>query len=303
MRRFPPAVLVAAVALSLCFAAAPARAGKTQVVLLGTGNPNADPAHSGPAVAVVVDGLPYLFDCGPGVVRRAAAAFQKGVSALKVTNLKTLFVTHLHSDHTAGYPDLILTPWVLGRDAPLEVYGPPGIRKMTRHILKAYREDIQVRLRGLEPANNVGYKVRVHEIRPGVVFRDGNIVVKAFPVRHGEWKHAFGFRIETPDRVVVISGDRGPSSDIAEYCRGCDLLIHEVYSIKGWKSRKPEWRKYHADVHTSSRELGELAAKVRPGLVVLYHELLWGSTPEELLEEIREVYDGKVVFGNDLDVF
>jgi ribonuclease BN (tRNA processing enzyme) len=254
-------------------------------------------------VAVIVDDTPYLFDCGPGVVRRAATAFQNGISALKVSNLKIAFLTHLHSDHTAGYPDLIFSPWVLGRDEPLEVFGPPGVKNMTRHILRAYREDIHVRLHGLEPANHVGYKVHAHEIRPGVVFKDKNVVIRAFPVRHGEWKYAFGFRIETPDRVVVISGDRGPSSDIAGYCRGCDVLIHEVYSMKGWKTRKPEWQRYHVSVRTSSRELGELAAGVRPGLVILYHELLWGSTPEELLAEIGEFYNGKVVFGNDLDVF
>ena len=124
----------------------------TQIVLLGTGNPNADPLRSGPAVAIVVNGTPYLIDSGPGVVRRAAAAHQAGIPGLEVSNLKRLFVTHLHSDHTLGYPDLILTPWVLGRDEPLEVYGPKGIAAMTNHILKAYDEDIRLRIDGLRLA-------------------------------------------------------------------------------------------------------------------------------------------------------
>ena len=115
----------------------------TAVVLLGTGTPNADPDRSGPAVAVVVNGQPYLVDFGPGVVRRAAAASRSGVDALEVTNLTRAFVTHLHSDHTVGYADLIFTPWVLGRAVPLQVYGPKGLRAMTRHLTAAYREDIK----------------------------------------------------------------------------------------------------------------------------------------------------------------
>src|SRR6187431_2991239 len=115
---------------------------KTRIVLLGTGTPSPDPERSGPATAIVVNGTPYLIDFGPGVVRRIAAASQKGVPGLSVLNIKHVFLTHLHSDHTAGYPDLILTPWVLDRTAPLQVFGPKGIKRMTEHILKAYGEDI-----------------------------------------------------------------------------------------------------------------------------------------------------------------
>src|SRR5262249_9889980 len=125
---------------------------KTQVVMLGTGTPNADPERSGPSVAIVVNDTPYLIDFGPGVVRRASAAFNPGVKGLEVKNLNRAFVTHLHSDHTAGYPDLMLTPWVLERRSPLEVYGPKGISAMTRLITKAYREDIEIRLHGGEPS-------------------------------------------------------------------------------------------------------------------------------------------------------
>ena len=120
---------------------------RTQVILLGTGTPNADPARSGPATAVVVDGVPYIVDCGPGVVRRAAAA------GLKASSLGHVFITHLHTDHTLGLPDLIFTCWVLERGQPLQVYGPPGTKRMTDHILAAYDEDIRIRLDGFEPAN------------------------------------------------------------------------------------------------------------------------------------------------------
>ncbi len=276
---------------------------RTQVVLLGTGTPNADPDRSGPAVAIVVNDTPYVIDCGPGVVRRAAAAQRQGVKGLAVEKLRRLFVTHLHSDHTAGLADFIFTPAVLERDAPLEIYGPPGIRKMTDHILKAYAEDIEIRLRGLEPAKPRGYEVRAGELKPGVVYRDENVTVKAFPVKHGSWKHAYGFRFETADRTIVISGDCALSESVIDACNGCDVLIHEVYSTAGFARRPPEWQRYHANFHTSSQELAGLAAKAKPGLLILYHQLLWGTTPEQLLGEIRQGYQGRVVSGSDLDVY
>jgi len=276
---------------------------QTQIVLLGTGTPNAEPDRSGTSIAIIVNGVPYIIDCGPGVVRRASAAYQAGVKGLELSNLKIAFITHLHSDHTVGYPDLIFTPWVLGRDKPLEVYGPPGIRSMTEHILKAYEEDIKVRVEGLEPANTEGYKVNVHEIGSGLIYEDENVRVKSFPVKHGSWKYAFGFRFETPDRIIVISGDTVPTDTIIENAEGCDVLIHEVYAEAWFKRRKPEWKKYHASSHTSSRELAEIAKKVKPGLLILYHQLHNGTTEEELLEEMREIYKGKVVYGHDLEVY
>jgi ribonuclease BN (tRNA processing enzyme) len=275
----------------------------TQVVLLGTGNPNADPERSGPSVAIVVNDRPYIVDFGPGVVRRAAAAFRKGIKGLAVKNLDRAFVTHLHSDHTAGYPDLILTPWVLERKEPLRVFGPKGIKAMTVHTLRAYSEDIAIRLRGGEPSNKTGYQVIANEIKPGVVYKDENVTVKAFLVNHGSWSEAYGFRFETPDRTIVISGDCGPSSAIIQNCNGCDVLIHEVYSQSGFATRPPEWQKYHSRYHTSSRELAELASKAKPGLLVLYHQLFWGTSEDDLLKEVRAGYSGKVVSGRDLDVY
>jgi ribonuclease BN (tRNA processing enzyme) len=279
------------------------RIPQSSIVLLGTGTPNADPDRSGPSVAIVVNDTPYLVDFGPGVVRRAAAAHRKGVKGLAVQNLKIAFATHLHSDHTVGYPDLIFTPAVLDRNAPLEVYGPPGIKAMTEHILKAYEQDIEMRIKGLEQGNPEAYKVNAHEIQPGVIYKDQNVTVKAFPVRHGSWPAAYGYRFETPDRTIVISGDCAPSPSIIENCNGCDVLIHEVYSQVAFAKRPPKWQKYHSNFHTSSRELAEIATKARPGLLILYHQLIWDLTEEELLKEIRAVYKGKVVSGHDLDIY
>ncbi|HMV51508.1 MAG TPA: MBL fold metallo-hydrolase [Blastocatellia bacterium] len=296
-------LLILAGLMLLCGAVISAQQSKTQCVLLGTGTPNADPDRFGPAVAVVVNDVPYVVDSGPGVVRRAAAAARNGVKGLAVEKLRRLFLTHLHSDHTTGLPDFIFTPAVLDRDAPLEIYGPQGTKRMTDLILKAYAEDIEIRLRGLEPAKPRGYDVRSQDVKPGVIYKDANVTVKAFAVKHGSWKHAYGYRFETPDRVIVISGDCAPSQSIIEACNGCDVLVHEVYSTTGFARRPPEWQRYHSNFHTSSKELAELATKAKPKLLVLYHQLLWGATKEQLLEEIGKGYSGKVVFGNDLDVF
>jgi ribonuclease BN (tRNA processing enzyme) len=275
---------------------------RTKVVLLGTGTPNADPDRSGPAVAVVVNDTPYLVDFGPGVVRRAAAAQRLGVAGLAVERLARAFLTHLHSDHTAGYPDLILTPWVLEREVPLQVYGPAGIRAMTEHVLAAYREDIRERTQGLEPANVTGHLVQVNEIGPGIVYEDGNVQVEALAANHGAWP-SLSYRFVTAGRTVVISGDTAPYKGMAEAYAGCDLLVHEVYSAAGLAQRPPAWRRYHEHVHTSTTELAAVAAEARPGLLVLTHQLFWGVTEEELVAEIREGYDGRVVSGRDLDVF
>jgi len=282
---------------------AAAAAARTQVVLLGTGTPNAEPDRSGPAVAVVVDQTSYLIDAGPGVVRRAAAAFRKGITALEPKRLRLAFLTHLHSDHTAGYPDLILTPAVLERDAPLVVYGPKGTREMTSHILQAWAADVDIRTHDLEPSKPAGYEVRAADVDPGVIFGDGLVSVSAIPVRHGAWKSAYAYRFVTPDRTIVISGDTAPADTIVAACNQCDILVHEVYSEAGFATRPPEWQRYHRAYHTSSVELAALAARARPKLLVLTHQLYWGVSDDALLAEIRQIYAGKVVSGRDLDVY
>jgi ribonuclease Z len=278
----------------------------TQVVLLGTGTPNVDPERSGPAVAIVVNDTPYLVDFGPGVVRRAAAmspTWGGTMQALETGNLKHAFLTHLHSDHSAGLSDLILSPWVMGRDAPLELYGPEGISSMADHVLKAYEADIRYRVDGLEPANDYGWRVNSHEIVGGVIFEDDNVSVEAMRVRHGTWKNAFAYKFTTPDRVIVVSGDIAPDTKFEEWARGADILIHEVYSVEGFARKTPDWQKYHSNNHTSTHELGEIASRTKPKLLILYHILFWGASEATVLKEVREKYDGDVVLGNDLDTY
>ena len=275
----------------------------TQVVLLGTGTPNAEPDRAGSALAIVVNDTPYLVDAGPGIVRRANEAFEKGVEGLAVSNLSTVFLTHLHTDHTVGLPDLIYTPWVLERESPIVIIGPAGTEAMAEHLVLAYQGDVRVRVEGLEPANPTGHQVDARDVEPGVVFQDGNVKVTAFDVSHGEWSQAFGYRFETPDRTVVVSGDTRPVESIVEFCSGCDILVHEVYSQARWELRREDWKRYHAASHTSGVELGELAARADPALLVLTHQLLWGATPEELLAEVRQGFGGNIAYGRDLDVF
>ena len=280
-----------------------AEKAQTKVVLLGTGTPRPYPDRSGPATAIVVGERAYLVDFGPGVVRRASAAAEKGTPELASTNLKIAFLTHLHSDHTAGYPDLILTPWVMGR-TELDVYGPEGLEEMTKHVLEAWWQDIEIRTKGLEQRHAL--VVRAHDVKPGVVYKDERVTVTVFRVPHGQWPEAFGYRFDTPGKSIVISGDTSPSEEIVAHCQPCDVLIHEVYSPESVLIM-PDYKMYRAKYHTSTSELAEIANRAKPGILVIYHTSGRGPNgripDDQLLHEIQKTYHGKVVIGHDLEVY
>ena len=297
---------VFAFCLLVCLKIAIADEG-TQVVLLGTGTPNPDPQRSGPSVAIVVDDQAYLVDFGPGVVRRASSMSPRyggEFDALDVSKLNRAFVTHLHSDHTTGFADLILTPWVEERETPLVVYGPEGIANMAEHLLKAYQADIHYRLYSNQPANNEGWRVEAHEIQEdGEVYKDDKVVVEAFRVKHGNWPNAYAYRFTTPDRVIVVSGDAALDKSIEKYARDADILVHEVFVEKGLlENRTPKWQAYHRNNHTSAIELGQLAQRAGVKTLVLYHILFFGSNQKQLVAEIRQNFKGEIVVGNDLEV-
>lgn len=301
-------ILVSALA-SAC-AALPARSqvptdtSRARVVLLGTGTPIPDPERSGPGLAIVVHGASYIVDAGPGIVRRATAAARRdAIGGLRVANLRRVFITHLHSDHTLGLPDLMLTPAVMHRKGPLYVYGPPGTRAMVTHLLEAYREDIDLRIHGLERGDSDAYRIVVQEVTPGVVYRDSNVTVRAFRVLHGSWKYAYAYRFDADGRSIVVSGDTKPSQSIVDACNGCDVLVHEVYSKKGFDRLPIEDQKYHSNFHTSGVELGDLARRARPKLLVLSHLLFFGESADEIVAETRSRFAGNVVAGVDLGVF
>ena len=295
--------LLASVLSGAAHAQQAAQSRRTRIVLLGTGTPNSDPDRMGPATAIVVDSTPYLVDAGPGIVRRAAAAQKAGVGALAAPRLAIVFITHLHSDHTLGLPDLIFSLWTLERTAPLAVYGPRGTKAITDHLSMAYAEDIKIRLDGGEPSNRTGYRVEAHEIEPGVIYRDARVKVTAFAVPHGTWQDAYGYRFETPDRTIVISGDTRKAEAIVDQCSGCDVLIHEVYSTSGFNRRPPEWQRYHSAFHTSAAELAEIATRAKPGLLILYHQLFWSTSESDLVAEVTQGYSGRVVSGKDLEIY
>lgn len=298
------AVVIAALATTASAQAPSPKPPRTRVVMLGTGTPNADPDRSGPAVAIVVDDRAYLVDAGPGVVRRAAAAARDGIPALGAARLDLVFLTHLHSDHTVGLPDLIFTPWVLERPGPLHVFGPRGVREMTDHLVAAFAEDIRVRIEGREHANADGYKVDATVVAPGVVYTDDKVTVKAFAVPHGDWKEAFGYRFETPDRVIVISGDTRPSDAVVDACNGCDLLVHEVFSAERFATRPARWQAYHRNAHTSTTDLARLARESRTKSLLLYHQLYWGATDDDLVREVRAAgYRGPLASARDLGIY
>jgi len=273
----------------------------TQVIILGSGTPNAEAERVSSGLAVVVNGQPYLFDCGHGIVQRVVQAQAAGKIDWDSRRLTRLFVTHLHADHTVGLPDLLYTPWIHGRAEPVLAWGPAGFAAMLRHIEQAYSENIREHLQA-HPVSEHGYQVIAQETTAGLCYQDAQVEVHALPAQHGDLA-AFSYKILTAAGAVVISGDTKPVAAFAEWAAGCDLLIHEVYSAARLPGRPPAWQAYHSRVHTSTRELAALARQIRPERLLLYHQLFWGLSPAELVAEIPAEYSGAVHSANDLDVF
>jgi len=296
---------------------------RTRVILLGTGTPVPDPDRSGPATAIVVDDHAYLVDFGPGVVRRAElAALTRNIPAVEPGNLKVAFVTHLHSDHTAGYSDLILTGWTSGRTVPLEVYGPSGVQSMTEHIVQAYRVDIETRTNadGNQRRFPNGWRVNAHEIKAGVIYKDDKVTVTAFATKHA--MESYGYRFDTPDRRIVISGDTNPVEETIKVCDSCDILIHEAQPLQLLAKMPESIQSFVAKYHRTTEQLAELATRAKPKLLVIYHTVSFPpgiapprllppkggadalyASPEMLQKEIGSRYSGKFVIGKDLDVY
>ena len=274
----------------------------TTVILLGTGTPVPDPDASGPATAVVVRDRIFVVDAGPGVMRRLVAA------GLPQNQITALFLTHLHSDHTLGYPDLLLTTWTVGRREPFDVYGPIGTKHMTDKIFNTWKEDIRIRVEGLERNSAGGYEVTVHEFGSGVIYDSAGVTVRAFRVPHGNWAESYGFRFDTPDKSIVISGDTAPTDSVVLWTEGADILIHESYpAVRLVPEERPGgelWPQYMREFHTSDEELGALASRASPDILILHHVVRMGGTDEELLQGLRRGgYTGRAFIGKDLQRF
>ena len=284
----------------------PTASASTKLFILGTGTPNPNPERMGSSYLVLANDEPYLFDYGTGVIRRIAAfspSWGGEYQALEVENLKYAFLTHIHSDHTLGLADLIITPWIMGRSEPLKIFGPKGAKNMHTNIIKAYQPDIDYRIFGTQPQNSTGYKVIFNELKDKFVYQDENIKVTAFLNDHGDLQESYGFLIETKDKKILISGDTAMSKNLISYGENLDYLIHEIYSQKGFNNKTPDWQKYHQAHHTGPKEVAEIANLLQPKSLILSHILFWGSSEQEILDEVKTFYSGKIIVAEDGMIF
>ena len=268
-----------------------------RVTLLGTGAPPPSIERFGPSTLVEVGREKFIFDAGRGAVQRL---HQLGIAFNEITGL---FLTHHHSDHVVGFPDLWLTGWIGRpwgkRSAPLPVWGPAGTREMMEHLPKAFHVDIRVRSKSYPPD---GVKLIAEEINEGSVFENDGIKVTAFEVDHGgEGLPAFGYRIDYGGRSAVLSGDTTFNENLIEHARGADLLVHEVTAVAGSAAENPEQLKRISSNHTTPQQAGEIFARVEPKLAVYNHLLLFGNaTARDLIPATRQKYAGPLVVGEDL---
>ena len=277
---------------------------ETQVVMLGTGNPVPDAYRAGPSIAVIHKGEAYLFDIGAGAIQNAVTArYKYDIPSLYPSQICCVFLTHLHSDHTIDYSELAFTLW-WRRRAPLSAWGPAGLEQTTNGMYEMMAVDTAIRTSGINPVQNPdGYKVNVTEISEGIVFQKDDLTIEAFDVDHGMIKPAWGYRITTDDKSIVISGDTAFSEKLLEMSRSVDLLFHEVISDSGLRKTSEFWQEYHKKHHTTASDLGRLASEAQPGLLVLYHGLFYGVPEAVIVDDVRTTYDGEVVLADDLDVF
>ncbi len=292
----------------------------TKVLMLGTGNPMPYPHRNGPSIAVVVNETPYIFDAGDGAwgaTGREMPYF--GQSRLKGFTLKNsratrIFITHLHSDHTMGLPGLLLGAWNFGRKEPVDVYGPEGVTELVDGILSAYRRDIDYRVYSPTQKNDTGWRAKAHEInKEGLVYQDENVKVYAFKACHGLWPFPISYRVETPDRIIAISGDTIADCDgIRQASKGADILLIEGITHAAPAKGKEAWpentiipvAQQKAMMHSSTKEIVALAQETKPRLLVTYHEQNFTNNPNQMEQEIRQFgWTGEYVSSRDGDIF
>ncbi|MBI4490734.1 MAG: MBL fold metallo-hydrolase [Deltaproteobacteria bacterium] len=274
----------------------------TKVILAGTGVPTPNPERMGACVVVVVNDEPILFDCGRGVITQLVRA---GVDPSKVEHV---FLTHHHFDHTIGLPDLLLGSWIVGRNTPVQVFGPAGTSALVRSILEAFKIDIESRRASREGRQGSVSKLEViaMEIEAGPVWESPNWKVCAVRVDH--LPNSFGYRIDTEDRSIVFSGDTRPCAALVEIARGADLLIHEVFFSPEFELTGAPYGRHKEFVHpdwinrvrhTKPHEVGKIAAEAGVKKLVLTH--LWSNEGvERLKKEVAAYFSGEIIVGYDL---
>jgi len=270
-----------------------------RVTLLGTGNPRPSIDRFGPAILVEAGDTRLLFDCGRGATQRL---FQlEGAPLLR--SIDAVFLTHLHSDHVVGLPDLWLTGWLFGRHWPLPLYGPKGTAELATHLTAAFAFDLKMRQQdeGLAPD---GARLKAKDGLPGVLFRKEGLSVVAFAVDHGPVRPAFGYRIDFAGHSVVLSGDTRATEAVAAQAKGVDLLVHEVISPDAERRLAaiddPRAIEKILARHATPEDCGRLFAKARPRLAVYSHIVPSPATDEDLVPPTRRFYDGPLEVGHDL---
>lgn len=265
------------------------------VLLLGTGYPRPDPERAGPSTVVIAGEQWFVVDAGRGATMRIAA------TDLKYENLRGVFLTHLHSDHTAGLPDLFNTSWQFGRKTvPLELYGPRGTKKLADAMLDFFAVDIHLRRDVLEKHPAAGATINTHVVKEGVVFDDGKVKVTAFAVDHRPVVNAFGYKFESGGRSIVISGDTRPTENLVRYAKGADVLVLEAYLPEHFdRVDTPEVAARLKSYHTSAEEAGELAQRAGVRTLVLTH-LIPANAEETFHERAARKFSGEILVGKDL---
>ena len=267
------------------------------VTLLGTGCPPAVMNRFGPSTLVEAGGQKLVFDAGRGALQRLT---QLGT---RWQDVQGVFLTHLHSDHVVGFPDLWLTGWLFapGRSVPLPVWGPTGTTNMMTHLEQAYQADIDVRIEN-DGASRNGVKIVAHDIAEGVIYDSGGVKVTAFEVDHAAMKPAFGYRVDYAGRSVLLSGDTRLSENLIEHASGVDLLVHEVFvpSTLARAGVPPERAKNIIDYHVTPAEAGQVFTRTRPRLAVYSHICLPAAGTEDVVAPTRTTYSGPLELGEDL---
>jgi len=274
-----------------------ARGQQFRATLLGTGCPAAVMNRFGPSTLVEAGDQKFLFDAGRGALQRLTQL------DVRWQDIQGVFLTHLHSDHVVGFPDLWLTGWLIvpGRKVPLQVRGPTGTAAMMSHLQQAFAYDVRIRTEndGVSPE---GVALAVEEIGEGVVYDKGGVKITSFEVDHAPVKPALGYRIDYSGRSIVLSGDTRVSQNLLRHAQNVDVLVHEVFAPATLqRAGVPAARaKSIVDYHTTPEQAGEVFARLKPKLAVYSHICMPSATEEDLVPGTRKTYTGPLELGEDL---